>query len=398
MSKHVMPTYRRTELCFDRGEGSWLITESNERYLDFGSGIAVTTLGHNHPALVDALEKQAHKLWHVSNIYKIPAQEKLADTLCAQSFADHVFFCNSGTEAIEGVIKTIRKYFAHHGQPQRHKILTFKGAFHGRTLGALAATGNAAYLDGFGPALPGFVQIESFDIELVKAAIDAETAAILIEPIQGEGGVRSVGGAFLQQLREVADAHDLLLAFDEVQCGIARTGALFAHHLFDVEPDVMAIAKGLGGGFPVGAFLATAKASAGMVAGTHGSTYGGNPLAMSVSQAVIDIVGTPDFLEDVSQKAAHFRQGLSRILDSYPQIVDGLRGEGLMLGLHCVLENTKIVGALRDEYLLTVGAGENTIRLVPPLNVTKDEIDIALGALERACQKLADAQKTADEE
>ncbi len=396
MSKHVMPTYRRTELCFDRGEGSWLVTESDERYLDFGSGIAVTTLGHNHPALIDALEKQAHKLWHVSNIYKIPAQEKLADSLCAQSFADHVFFCNSGTEAIEGVIKTIRKYFSHQGQPQRHKILTFKGAFHGRTLGALAATGNAAYLDGFGPALPGFVQIESFDIELVKAAIDAETAAILIEPIQGEGGVRSVGGAFLQQLREVADAHDLLLAFDEVQCGIARTGALFAHHLFDVEPDVMAIAKGLGGGFPVGAFLATAKASAGMVAGTHGSTYGGNPLAMSVSQAVIDIVGTPAFLEDVCQKAAHFRQGLSRILDSYPQVVDGMRGEGLMLGLHCVLENTKLVEALRDEYLLTVGAGENTIRLVPPLNVTKDEIDIALGALERACHKLADASKMAD--
>jgi len=396
MSKHVMPTYRRTDLRFDRGEGSWLVTENNERYLDFGSGIAVTTLGHNHPALIDALEKQAHKLWHVSNIYNIPAQEKLADTLCAQSFADHVFFCNSGTEAIEGVIKTIRKYFAHHGQPQRHKILTFKGAFHGRTLGALAATGNAAYLDGFGPSLPGFVQIEAFDIELVKAAIDAETAAILIEPIQGEGGVRSVGGAFLQQLRELADAHDLLLAFDEVQCGIARTGALFAHHLFDVVPDVMAIAKGLGGGFPVGAFLATAKASAGMVAGTHGSTYGGNPLAMSVSQAVIDIVGTPAFLEDVCQKALHFKQGLSRILDSYPQIVDGLRGEGLMLGLHCVVENTKIVEALRDEYLLSVGAGENTIRLVPPLNVTKNEIDIALGALERACHKLAEAQKTAD--
>ncbi|MDA8654296.1 aspartate aminotransferase family protein [Alphaproteobacteria bacterium] len=396
MSKHVMPTYRRTDLRFDRGEGSWLVTENNERYLDFGSGIAVTTLGHNHPALIDALEKQAHKLWHVSNIYNIPAQEKLADTLCAQSFADHVFFCNSGTEAIEGVIKTIRKYFAHHGQPQRHKILTFKGAFHGRTLGALAATGNAAYLDGFGPALPGFVQIEAFDIELVKAAIDAETAAILIEPIQGEGGVRSVGGAFLQQLRALADAHDLLLAFDEVQCGIARTGALFAHHLFDVVPDVMAIAKGLGGGFPVGAFLATAKASVGMVAGTHGSTYGGNPLAMSVSQAVIDIVGTPAFLEDVCQKALHFKQGLSRILDSYPQIVDGLRGEGLMLGLHCVVENTKIVEALRDEYLLSVGAGENTIRLVPPLNVTKNEIDIALGALERACHKLAEAQKTAD--
>ena len=396
MSKHVMPTYRRTDLRFDRGEGSWLVTENNERYLDFGSGIAVTTLGHNHPALIDALEKQAHKLWHVSNIYNIPAQEKLADTLCAQSFADHVFFCNSGTEAIEGVIKTIRKYFAHHGQPQRHKILTFKGAFHGRTLGALAATGNAAYLDGFGPALPGFVQIEAFDIELVKAAIDAETAAILIEPIQGEGGVRSVGGAFLQQLRTLADVHDLLLAFDEVQCGIARTGALFAHHLFDVVPDVMAIAKGLGGGFPVGAFLATAKASVGMVAGTHGSTYGGNPLAMSVSQAVIDIVGTPAFLEDVCQKALHFKQGLSRILDSYPQIVDGLRGEGLMLGLHCVVENTKIVEALRDEYLLSVGAGENTIRLVPPLNVTKNEIDIALGALERACHKLAEAQKTAD--
>lgn len=391
MSKHVMPTYRRADLRFDRGEGSWLITEDGERYLDFGSGIAVTTLGHNHPALVDALEKQAHKLWHVSNIFTIPAQEKLADTLCAHSFADLVFFCNSGTEAIEGVIKTIRKYFSHIGHPQRHKIITFTGAFHGRTLGALAATGNATYLDGFGPALPGFTQVDGFDIDRVKAAIDDETAAILIEPIQGEGGIRTVGPVFLRELRALADAHGLLLAFDEVQCGIARTGALFAHQLYDVEPDIMAIAKGLGGGFPVGAFLASTHAGSGMVAGTHGSTYGGNPLAMSVAQAVIDIVSEPGFIANVCEKAAYLRQGLARLLTLYPTVIDGIRGEGLMVGLHCVGETAELVAGLRAEHLLTVGAGDNTVRWVPPLNVKQDEIDVALGALERTCQKLTAA-------
>lgn len=385
MSDHVMPTYRRVPLRFIRGQGSWLETDTGTKYLDFGSGVAVTTLGHAHPDLVQALTGQAEKLWHVSNLYTIPEQEKLAETLCGHCFADKVFFCNSGTEAIEGAIKTARKFHATQGAPERHKIITFKGAFHGRTLGALAATGNAAYLEGFGPPLAGFVQIDHFDIAAVEAAIDDETAAILIEPVQGEGGAVSVGGEFLRALRACADQHDLLLIFDEVQCGIGRTGKLFAHQLFDVEPDIMAVAKGLGGGFPIGAFLASDRAAHGMLPGTHGSTYGGNPLACAVGQTVLDHVLAPDFLPDVQKKASFLRQGLASLVDRFPHIIDEIRGEGLLIGLHCGVENTNLVVALREEKLLAVAAGDNTVRLLPPLTVSYDELTIALRAIEQAC-------------
>lgn len=387
-TNHIMPTYRRLDLSFDRGEGSWLYTNDGERYLDFGSGIAVTTLGHSHPELVQALKDQGEKLWHVSNLFTIPEQQALADRLCDLSFADQVFFCNSGTEAVEGLIKTIRKYFAAKGHPEKYKIITFEGAFHGRTHGALAASGNEAYLDGFGPALPGFTKVESFDLDAVKAVIDDETAAIFIEPIQGEGGVRAISPAFLRGLRELADEYGLLLAFDEVQCGIARTGKLFAHELAGVSPDVMSIAKGLGGGFPIGAFLATHEAASGMVAGSHGSTYGGNPLGCAVASKVLEIVSEPDFLQSVEMKALSFRQSLSRLVDQYPNVLQGLRGEGLMVGLHCKIENTKLVEALRDEKVISVGAGENTVRLLPPLNISPDDLAVALQKLEAACQAI----------
>jgi acetylornithine/N-succinyldiaminopimelate aminotransferase len=387
-TNHIMPTYRRLDLTFDRGEGSWLYTNDGERYLDFGSGIAVTTLGHSHPELVQALKDQGEKLWHVSNLFTIPEQQALADRLCDLSFADQVFFCNSGAEAVEGLIKTIRKYFAAKGHPEKYKIITFEGAFHGRTHGALAASGNEAYLDGFGPALPGFTKVESFDLDAVKAVIDDETAAIFIEPIQGEGGVRAISPAFLRGLRELADEYGLLLAFDEVQCGIARTGKLFAHELAGVSPDVMSIAKGLGGGFPIGAFLATHEAASGMVAGSHGSTYGGNPLGCAVASKVLEIVSEPDFLQSVEMKALSFRQSLSRLVDQYPNVLQGLRGEGLMVGLHCKIENTKLVEALRDEKVISVGAGENTVRLLPPLNISPDDLAVALQKLEAACQAI----------
>lgn len=383
-----MPTYKRLPLNFVKGAGSWLETDNGERYLDFGSGVAVNTLGHAHPKLTAALARQAETLWHVSNLYTIASQEKLADRLCANSFADRVFFCNSGAEAIEGVIKTIRKFHAASGNAKRYKIITFGGAFHGRTHGALAATGNPAYLDGFGPPLPGFVKIENLDLAAVAAAIDDETAAILVEPVQGEGGARSVGQQFLKGLRTLADQHGLLLAFDEVQCGIGRTGALFAHQLFAVEPDVMAIAKGLGGGFPIGAFLATEAAASGMVAGTHGSTFGGNLLATAVASAVLDEVLSPGFLDDVHQKSAILRQGLAGLSDAYPTVIDGIRGEGLLVGLHCAGLNTDLVTALRNEKLLTVAAGDNTVRLLPPLNVTHSELETALRAVEKACASL----------
>ena len=383
-----MPTYKRLPLNFVKGAGSWLETDNGERYLDFGSGVAVNTLGHAHPKLTAALAQQAETLWHVSNLYTIASQEKLADRLCANSFADRVFFCNSGAEAIEGVIKTIRKFHAASGNAKRYKIITFGGAFHGRTHGALAATGNPAYLDGFGPPLPGFVKIENLDLAAVAAAIDDETAAILVEPVQGEGGARSVGQQFLKGLRTLADQHGLLLAFDEVQCGIGRTGALFAHQLFAVEPDVMAIAKGLGGGFPIGAFLATEAAASGMVAGTHGSTFGGNLLATAVANAVLDEVLSPGFLDDVHQKSAILRQGLAGLSDAYPTVIDGIRGEGLLVGLHCAGLNTDLVTALRNEKLLTVAAGDNTVRLLPPLNVTHSELETALRAVEKACASL----------
>ena len=385
---HIMPTYNRADLRFVRGDGAWLETETGEKYLDFGSGVAVNTLGHAHPKLNQALQAQSEKLWHVSNLYRIPEQEKLADSLCVASFADLVFFSNSGAEAAEGMIKAMRKYHAAHGAPEKVTLIGFDGAFHGRTLAALAAAGNQAYLDGFGPAPQGFVQCPALTLEAVEKLIDETTAGILIEPVQGEGGVRDVGTELLRALRALCDEKGILLGFDEVQCGVGRTGKLFAHEWAGVTPDVMAIAKGIGGGFPLGAVLTTKAVGSAMQPGTHGSTYGGNPLACAVGSAVLQEVEGAGFLAQVQDSAVYFRQNLARLLDENSDIFADLRGRGLMIGMQCKIANNDVVAALRDENLLTVGAGDNVLRILPPLNVTQEEIDTAIAALERACAKL----------
>ena len=385
---HIMPTYNRADLRFVRGDGAWLETEAGEKYLDFGSGIAVNTLGHAHPKLNQALQAQSEKLWHVSNLYQIAEQEKLAARLCAASFADLVFFTNSGAEAAEGMIKAMRKYHAVNGAPEKVTLIGFDGAFHGRTLAALAAAGNAAYLDGFGPAPQGFEHCPELSIAAVEKLIDDTTAGILIEPVQGEGGVRDVGKAFLRALRDLCDKHGILLGFDEVQCGIGRTGKLFAHEWAEVTPDVMAIAKGIGGGFPLGAVMATKAVGTVMQPGTHGSTYGGNPLACAVGNAVMQEVESDDFLTQVQNSAVYFRQHLARLIDENSDIFADVRGRGLMVGMQCKMSNSDVVAALRDEKLLTVGAGDNVLRILPPLNVTRSEIDVAIKALEAACAKL----------
>lgn len=392
----VMGTYNRSPLSFVRGDGAWLETETGDRYLDFTTGIAVNSLGHGHPKLVAALKAQAEKLWHVSNLYTVPEQQALAATLTERTFAEKIFFCNSGAEAIEGSIKTARKYFADKGDDSRYEIICFAGAFHGRTLAALAATGNKSYLNGFGPPLAGFKHVDSFDIELVKAAITPATAAILIEPIQGEGGVVPVPFSFLRHLRELCDSNGLLLIFDEVQCGIGRTGKLFAHQWTDITPDIMSVAKGIGGGFPLGAILATEAAAAGMAPGTHGSTYGGNPLGMAVGKVVIDTIAAPEMLETICQNGLALKQKTASVIDRFPDILSEIRGEGLMLGLRAVIENKKLVEALRGQKLLTVGAGDNVVRLLPPLTITLEEVDIAVKALESACEDLRANEKTMD--
>lgn len=388
LKSHIMPSYNRASLRFASGDGAWLTTTDGEKYLDFGSGVAVNTLGHSHPKLVHAMTEQAQKLWHVSNLYEIPEQEALATTLCQNSFAELVFFNNSGAEAAEGMIKTMRKYHAANGHPEKVTLISFAGAFHGRTLAALAAAGNEAYLEGFGPAPTGFVQCPSFDIEQLEALIDDTTAGILIEPVQGEGGVRDVGTDFLRALRALCDKHDILLGFDEVQCGIGRTGKLFAHEWADITPDIMAIAKGIGGGFPLGAVLATREVGSVMQPGTHGSTYGGNPLGCRVGSAVLETVLEDGFLEHVQDMAVYLRQHLARIVDENRDIFAGLRGSGLMVGLECVVPNMEIVTALREANLLSVGAGENTLRLLPPLNIEKPDMDTAIAAIETACEAL----------
>ena len=392
---HVMATYNRAALRFERGEGAWLITDDGDRYLDFGSGVAVNVLGHAHPKLVATLKAQAEKLWHVSNLYTIPEQEALADALCAHSFAERVFFCNSGAEAAEGMIKVMRKYHAVNGRPEKVTLISFAGAFHGRTLAALAAAGNQAYLEGFGPPPAGFVQCPAFDIGQLEALIDDTTAGILIEPVQGEGGVRDTGTGFLRDLRTLCDKHDILLGFDEVQCGIGRTGKLFAHEWAEVIPDVMAIAKGIGGGFPLGAFLTSEKLGAAMQAGTHGSTYGGNPLATAVGAAVLETVGQPAFLEHVQDVSSFFRQQLAQVIDENNDIFTELRGLGLLIGLKCTPMNSDVVATLRHHHLLSVGAGENTLRLLPPLNVTREEVAVAVAALQAACVDLRAAEDKA---
>ncbi len=393
MTSHLLPTYARANLAFERGEGVWLIATNGDRYLDFTSGVAVNALGHAHPQLVTALTEQAQKVWHVSNLYQIPEAERVAGRLCEASFADVVFFCNSGAEAMECAIKTARKYQSANGAPERYRIITFEGAFHGRTLATLAAGGQKKYLEGFGPVVEGFDQVPFGDLEATKRAIGNETAAILIEPIMGEGGVRVVEPAFLRALRELCDQHGLLLVFDEVQTGMGRTGELFAYQRVGVAPDIMALAKALGGGFPVGACLATREAAKGMTTGTHGSTFGGNPLAMSAANAVLDVMLAPDFLERVRRTALFFKQRLAEIKDHYPSVITEVRGEGLLIGVRALVPAGELVDALRAEKMIAVSAGDNVVRLLPPLIISEQEIAEGITRLDRACAKLSRAHQ-----
>jgi acetylornithine/N-succinyldiaminopimelate aminotransferase len=389
VSSHVLPTYARVDLAFERGEGAWLFTAEGERYLDFTSGVAVNALGHAHPQLVQALNEQAHKLWHVSNLYRIPEGERLADRLCAASFADTVFFQNSGAEAIECAIKMARKYQSASGKPERYRIITFEGAFHGRTLAAIAATGNKKYLEGFGPPVEGFDQVAYADLEATKKAIGPQTAAIMIEPVMGEGGVRVVPHTFLRALRKLCDDNGLLLIFDEIQTGVGRTGDMFAYQHTGVTPDIMTIAKALGGGFPVGACLATTEAGKGMTAGTHGSTFGGNPLAMAVGNAVLDIIMAEGFLDRMKQNALLLKQRLAELKDRHASVIAEVRGEGLLIGLRMIPQASEMVDELRAEKMLTVAAGDNVVRLLPPLIIGEKEIAEAVGCIDRACTRLA---------
>ena len=388
MTSHLLPTYARADVAFERGEGAWLFSTTGERYLDCSGGVAVNVLGHAHPHLLEALTTQAHKVWHVSNLYRVPEAERLADRLCSISFADLVFFCNSGAEAMECCIKVARKHHAASGHPERFRIITFEGAFHGRTLATLAAGGNKKYLDGFGPVAGGFDHIPFGDIEVVKRAITPETAAILIEPIQGEGGVRVVPNTFLQSLRALCDEHGLLLIFDEVQTGVGRTGHFFAYERTGVTPDILGLAKGLGGGFPVGACLATADAGKGMVAGTHGSTFGGNPMAMAIGNAVLDVLLAPGFLEGVRKKSLLFKQRLAEIHDRHSNVIADVRGDGLLLGLRTTVPNAEFVDALRAEHLLAVAAGDNVVRLLPALIISDSEIGEAINRIDRAATNI----------
>ncbi|MEM6439766.1 MAG: aspartate aminotransferase family protein [Pseudomonadota bacterium] len=380
----VLPTYARAPLSFVEGSGPWLIDEEGTRHLDLGAGIAVNALGHAHPRLVAALEEQARRLWHTSNLYRIPNQERLAQLLVDHTFADTVFFTNSGTECAELAIKMARKHHHDAGDPDRVEILSFEGCFHGRSTGAIAASGSEKMTAGFGPLMPGFRTLPFDDLEATRAAAGPRTAAIMVEPLQGEGGIRPASRAFLRGLRALCDEVGALLVFDEVQCGVGRTGRLFAHEHFGVEPDIMLCAKAIGGGFPLGAVLATEAAASGMVAGTHGSTYGGNPLGCAVGIAVLEEVLADGFLEEVSRKAGVWRQKLEGLVAAHPRVLKGVRGEGLMLGLECVAPNTDVVRAGYDAHVLTVPAADNVVRLLPPLNITEDEIAEAMARLETA--------------
>jgi len=380
----LLPTYVRAPLAFERGEGAWLVTEGGERYLDFGAGIAVNGLGHAHPHLVNALTEQAAKIWHTSNLFQIPGGERLGQRLVDATFADVVFFCNSGAEANEAAIKIARKYHATGGQPERYRIVTFAGAFHGRTLATLAAGGQQKYIEGFGPKVEGFDQVPAGDWAALEAVIGPETAALMIEPIQGEGGVREIPHADLRRLREICDAQGLLLIMDEVQTGVGRTGRLFAHEWSGITPDIMSVAKGIGGGFPLGACLATREAARGMTAGTHGTTFGGNPLAMAVGNAVLDVVLEEGFLERVARSGLILKQKLAALRDRHPHVFEEIRGEGLMLGLKLGVPNTDFAAAARDAHLLVIPAGDNIVRLLPPLTIGDAEIDEAVRRLDAA--------------
>jgi acetylornithine/N-succinyldiaminopimelate aminotransferase len=384
----LMPTYSRADLAFERGEGAWLITEEGRRYLDFGAGIATSSLGHGHPHLVATIAEQAARVMHVSNLYRVKQAERLAERLVAATFADSVFFCNSGAEANEGMVKMVRRAMAKTGRPERTRMICFDGAFHGRTLAMLSATGNAKYLDGFGPPVDGFDHVPFGNMNALRDAITPQTAGILVEPIQGEGGVRVAPTHFLRDLRAACDEWGLLLALDEVQCGMGRTGTLFAYQQSGIEPDVLSAAKGIAGGFPMGAILARESVAKHLTAGSHGTTFGGNPLACAAANAVLDVLLEPDFLDGVARKGARLRDGLASLTHQEHDVFAGVRGQGLMLGLVCAHPNTAVQAACVAEGLLTVAAGENVLRLVPPLVVTESDIDEGVVRLRRAAQRL----------
>ena len=383
----VMPTYARWDVEVDRAEGLYLHATDGRKFLDFTSGIGVTGLGHCHPHIVAAVSEQAKRLWHTSNLFRIPGQERLAQRLVENTFADTVFFGNSGAEACELAIKVVRKYQSETGHPERYRIIGCHGSFHGRTFATLAAAGNEAYLKGFGPAMEGFDHVAFGNLNEMRAAVGKETAAIMVEPIQGEGGVRAAPEGYLRGLREIADEFGLLLAYDEVQCGMGRTGKLFAHEWESAPPDVMAIAKALGNGFPVGACLATERAAVGMVAGTHGSTFGGNPLAMAAGNAVLDVMLEPGFLSRVETMAERLRTRLEMLVGSYPKLFAELRGSGLLLGIRCIVPAADFVAKLRQNGLLTLTAGENVLRILPPLIVGEREINVALDVMNKVARE-----------
>ena len=389
MISSVLPTYNRAPFSFVKGEGTWLIEADGRRFLDLGAGIAVNALGHANPVLTAALTEQAGMLWHTSNLYQIPQQQALADKLVDATFADTVFFTNSGTESCELAVKMVRKYWYEKGDPSRTEIITFSGSFHGRSSAGIAAAGSEKMTKGFGPLLPGFVHLPFGDHEAIAPAITRQTAAIMIEPVQGEGGIIPLPDQCLKGLRDMCDENGILLILDEVQCGVGRTGKLFAHEWAGIEPDIMMVAKGIGGGFPLGCVLATEKAASGMTAGTHGSTYGGNPLGCAVGNAVMDVINTPEFLAEVNRKASLLRQKLEGLIAAHPDVFECVRGQGLMIGLKCKAANTDVVQAGYDQHLLTVPAADNTIRLLPPLTISDEEIGEAVDRLDRAAASLA---------
>ena len=391
----LLPTYARFDLAFERGEGARLFTTEGVEYLDFGAGIAVSILGHAHPHLVSGLVNQARKVWHTSNLYHIPEGERLARRLVEATFADTVFFTNSGAEALECAIKMVRKYHASRGEPGRFRLITFEGAFHGRTLATISAGGQQKYLDGFGPRVDGFDQVAFGDLDAVAQAVGPATAGVLVEPIQGEGGIRPLPETDLRRLRTLCDEHGLLLVLDEVQCGMGRTGRLFAHEWAGIGPDIMAVAKGIGAGFPMGACLATEAASKAMTVGTHGSTFGGNPLAMAVGNAVLDVVLKEGFLDRVQAAGRHLGKELAGLAARHPAVVQEVRGAGLMRALVCRIPNSDVIRACHDQRLLAIGAGGNVVRLLPPLIVSDAEISEAVARLDRACASFAPARATA---
>ena len=388
MIDSILPSYSRANLRFVKGEGVWLFTENGEKYLDMGAGIAVNCLGHANPHLTKILTDQASQLWHTSNLYHIPNQEKLAKNLVQSTFADTVFFTNSGTESMECAIKMARKFHHSNDDPERTEIITFENSFHGRSLAMISAAGSEKLTKGFEPILSGFIQIQYNNIEKLTEVVSKKTAAIVLEPIQGEGGIIPAQEHFLSQVKKLCVENGILLILDEIQCGVGRTGSLFAYEEYEVKPDIMAIAKGIGGGFPLGACLATERAAQGMTAGTHGSTYGGNPLACAVGNAVLGIINDQEFLDKVKDKSLLLKQKLAYLLDQHPDIFEEIRGKGLMMGLKCKILNTDLVNAGYQKGLITVPGGDNTIRLLPPLNITNKEIDLAVTMLDECAKHL----------